>query len=557
MNTIELIPKNFIKYGKRKARKRFLLIGSDSIKHRKFLRRIIIPKLKKQYNAKVPGFWATLGFADGTLKNWTGSIDVSEYGNDSVKGLGKNLIRYLRDFFELNEESGIVERFVSFEKSQFKFPDGEFHSDQIPKLRLTIMLDANETALVYYQHKDSETGEEFPEFIMPEPTAGNTINNRDRLTYYFNALSDKQLDSVNRKKNIIRLSEKQLIDQFKIKVLTFKRKEFVDTNEFVNFIKSKVYKGNKNDTHTLLKFNPNENTFSKVVADEIDAELKTLLLIHGTFATTEQSFASLYTNGNYWLKNLMLKENNTYKQIIAFDHPTITDDAEMNIGTLFYMLGENFKFKKDVDIIASSQGGLLAQYLASISNEDTKIPVGKVVLVSSANGVDYFKTGEHIAKFLTVMMHSLEASGKIFAAFIVALATQSADYFLKLPGSVMMTPGSDKLKSILEAVPSNKNTLFFLVITDFDKHSNIQSGFLKIVFKFLSLLVYPIMGKYNDLVVRTKNQYQIHKDFCCIKDYNPNQFKSHIISALHGNALESDSVKQKISDFLSPETSHC
>ena len=229
----------------------------------------------------------------------------------------------------------------------------------------------------------------------------------------------------------------------------------------------------------------------------------------------------------------------------------------MNTKKLFELLGEGFKFENNTDIIATSQGGLLAQYLANYPFEETKLPVGKVVLTASANGVDYFKTGEHAAKFLTVMMHRFENSGKLIPAFITGLASQSASYFLNLPGSKQMTPGDPVLEDILSNKPAQKATCYLPIIGDFDKNSQVDSIFLKIVFSVLSVLVYPIMGKYNDLVVRTKNQYKIHKNYCCIPDYDPNDFKGSIISALHGHALDSDEVKEKIARFLTNDDCKC
>jgi pimeloyl-ACP methyl ester carboxylesterase len=557
MNTIELTPKNFIKYKKKRNRKRFLLIGSDSVKHRRFMRKIIKPKLKKQFAPNVPGFWATLGFSDGTLKNWTGNLEVSEYGNDNIKGVGKSLTEKIKQIYGLEEGTRIIERFISFDNSEIEFPKGEFTENDIPVLRLTLMLGKHESALVFYQHKDNETGEEFPEFILAEPTEKNNLNVRDRLTYYFKALPKRSLEPVDKEKNLFRLNDNKQKRQFKIKVITFRRKEFVDSDDFLNFIKKKMYCKGENESHCLLKFSSEKNDFQTVLSNDIDPELKTLFLIHGTFASTEQSFNALYKADNEWLKQQTVAEGGKYKQIIAFDHPTVTDDAQMNTEKLFNMLGKDFRFRKDVDIIASSQGGLFAQYLANYKQEETKIPVGKVALIASANGVDYFRTAEHISKFLTVMMHVFEASGRLSAAFITGLASQSAAYFLHLPGAKMMTPGNDSLTNITGRTPSNENTCYLPIIDNFDKNSAADSGLLKIILRFISVTVFPIMGKYNDLVVRTKNQYNIHKEFCCIPAYDSENFKDQMVSSLHGKALDLDEVRAKIQAFLNEGNCTC
>ena len=193
------------------------------------------------------------------------------------------------------------------------------------------------------------------------------------------------------------------------------------------------------------------------------------------------------------------------------------------------------------------------QYLANYNANSTKIPVGKAALVASANGVDYFTTGHHIAKFLTVMKHIFKASGRKGAAFIAGIASQSAKFFLNQPGCQVMTPGNKALTSIMNNTPVSDDTCYFPVIDDFDKHSQVDK--MKCLFRMLSVIVYPIMGRYNDLVVRTENQFIIHKEYCCIPNYNVKKFKDHMHSSLHGKALEIYDVKGDIRLFL--ETAGC
>lgn len=553
MKSQSLTSKNFLRYKGRKQYKRFLLLGSDTIKEERFMRNIIRPKLRKEYSAQVPGFWGTLGFADGKLRKWEGEIRFSEYGNDRFKGAVKSEAKLIKDIFALPKDARMTERFISFDNSSIEFPKGEFKEKDIPEMRLTLMLKDTESALVFYEHKNPETGETLVEYIMPEATPKHESNKRDRLTYKFKALSQFQYEPANEERITFKMTTRPTGKQFLLKTLVFTRKEIKDSFELLNFIKRNQYCNGTKQTHCLLKFNPRKNKFIKKTARAIDSELKTLFLIHGTFSSTEKSFKALLESN--WLSDLLSEKDNAYKQIIAFDHPTVTDGAKSNIAVLFNLLGENFKFKKPVDIIATSQGGLLAQYLANYNAKTTKIPVGKVALVASANGVDYLTTGHHIAKFLTVMKYTLKASGRKGAAFIAGIASQSAKFFLNQPGCQVMTPKNKALTDIINTKPASKTTCYLPIIDDFDKHSQVDKR--KWLFRTLSVIVLPIMGRYNDLVVRTENQFNIHKDYCCIPDYAPEKFKKYMYSSLHGKALDIEYVQNDIRLFFETEECSC
>ncbi len=539
---------------KNKATKYFLLLGNDAHKEKRFMRNFTRPKIKKEYKAETPGFWGTLGFADGKLRKWEGEIQFSEHGNDCFTGIVKKEAKLIKEIFDLPENAKMIERFISFDNSSIEFPKRKFKEKDIPEMRLTLMLKQNESALVFYEHKDPKTQKTLAEYIMPEATPKHESNKRDRLTYKFKALPRFQYELIDENKMIFKMTTRPSDNQFVIKALVFERQEIKDSFEFLNLIKEKhLFKTNKRRPY-LLKFNESGNNFNIVNAEEIKAGLKTLFLIHGTFASTEKSFKALYgKNNKTWLKNLIGKDKK-YGQIIAFDHPTITEGAKSNIKILFDMLGDNFKFKRPVDIIATSQGGLLAQYLANYDAETTKIPVGKVALVASANGVDYFTAGYRFAKYLTVLKYVLKASGRNIAAVIAGLASQSAKFFLDQPGCQVMTPGNDALTDIMNPKPVSKNTCYMPVVDDFDKYSDVNKKWL---FRMLSVIVFPVMGKYNDLVVRTENQFNIHKEYCCISDYNPKDFKKHMHSSLHGKALDLTNVKDDIRLFLETDECNC
>jgi hypothetical protein len=114
----------------------------------------------------------------------------------------------------------------------------------------------------------------------------------------------------------------------------------------------------------------------------------------------------------------------------------------------------------------------------------------------------------------------------------------------------LMTPGNEALTQIMNSIPSSTDTIYYPIIDDFDKFSDVDKKALKPLYRILSLLVMPILGKYNDLVVRTENQFIVPKDYCCIPDYDPSLYKEYKCSALHGMAIELEQVQNKVSNFL-------
>ncbi|NOZ35591.1 MAG: hypothetical protein GXO80_09880, partial [Chlorobi bacterium] len=112
----------------------------DAVKEKRFMRNLTRPKIKKEYAAQVPGFWGTLGFADGKLRKWEGDIQFSEYGNDCFTGIVKKEAKLIKEIFDLPENFPIVERFISFDNSSIEFPKGKFKEKDIPEMRLTLML---------------------------------------------------------------------------------------------------------------------------------------------------------------------------------------------------------------------------------------------------------------------------------------------------------------------------------------------------------------------------------------------------------------------------------
>lgn len=105
-----------------------------------------------------------------------------------------------------------------------------------------------------------------------------------------------------------------------------------------------------------------------------DATPRTLLIIHGTFSKAEVMFDELQTSpeGKAFLK----KAQSEYKQILAFDHPTLSISPVLNAIDLDRMLAG---YKGVIDVVCHSRGGLVAAWWMKLGARN----VGKVVFVGS------------------------------------------------------------------------------------------------------------------------------------------------------------------------------
>lgn len=426
-------------------------------------------RIFQKNKANLSDFWATLGRQDGQAIDWDGSLDCSRNGNDNSSGLTGEEVNELR---QLHPEidggpKRALEKFISFDNVKFGA------SDASRKIRLTVMVSTGDGAIAFYQHTnkgDAKTQNGVIEYILPEATEGNATNTRDRLTYLF---------------DVPPLGPD---DRFVVKLITFTR----------NGSDSKSIVSRFENPYKLLRYNANANVFEQLNTGipATDRTKKTLLLIHGTFSTTNKSYKGFIESG--WLSKAI--NTKAYDQILALDHPTVFEDARQNVDKLVSMIGPGPKFSQPLHIVTTSRGGLVGKTIANDADINTNLfTVERMAAVACANGVEHFTAGWKIAKLLSLLKTVFKATGLGNLALVTALAENSAEFILKQPGCVLMTPGSERLKTILEASPQNPGMRYLPVTGDFKPDSlkeKIIDLFVKAVYK----------DDPNDWVVGTKQQ---------------------------------------------------
>ena len=468
-------------------------------------------KIRRQTQAQVPDVWGTLGMDGARGLAWSGRLKYSAQGNrrslpEESMPVTCEEIRLIR---ETVPEAGagnrkVLERYISFEDVEFKDLPESIDEDAVPRLRLTLMLGPDEGAVVYYQlyplqkSIGARAREEVElEYIQPQPTKAHECDGRDRLDYSIPLLSSKQIEETAN--GTLRYTAPHTHERFVVKILTFKRRN-AETESVLKRLHYHIW----GHTHELVRWNPASAAFEVVDGSALRQDVRTLFLIHGTMSSTNTAFAGLLDGGNRsWIAKAHAANNGPYDQIIGFNHPTFSEDAEDNTAAFLDRLPRNFEFHGGVDLITHSRGGLFGKYLA-LNASPLHIRCG--ALAACANGVGFFTTGRRIAKLLSIL-RTTSAAAPVLKG-LMALAQHSGEFLMNQPGARLMTPCSDRLEAVLRS-PAGPNPAKFLpVVGDFRSDLVAHHRFFRRwAERGLDLLLKPILGNQHDWVVGTAEQY--------------------------------------------------
>ncbi|MBI9069212.1 MAG: hypothetical protein JEZ09_18085 [Salinivirgaceae bacterium] len=527
---------------------RYLILGSDPSGKISYNREKALAKIMdKSDRIKPKGFWATLGWRDDKdgEKAFNYQIVNSKTGNSDFEKRDVTTTSIVNELQSFNTQikdvkNDVLERYINFNESNFDLNWHDYKNyDEIPELRLDLFLQPDQGAMVYYYHQKKDNlgklndSEVYEQFIQPQPTK-NHDTNRDRLTYFFKALPPFEYE-LNSEGNIDWSTEKNLAS-FIVKIVTFKRnegkpaellEEFFSPENFKTLVKTKggsitytlfgkkkngllIYDNqvesstvhtSKKDSYTMA------GAFFKVSKKyAIDRSKKTLLLIHGTFSNTYNTFEGLVKlNGDSSeLKDFL--RNNKYEQLIAFDHPTISADVFQNINDFKALIGDEI-FEQSVSLLAASRGCILAQAMGA----DKTLPftIDKALLFSPANGVGYFDVGEKLATGLGILK---KITGSTPGKYIFALLQFSAKFFLDQPGSQQMTFKSESLNKVIHLKPVVANSQYTAIINDWEKKL-VKKGVKRVWMQTLDFTIKFMLGLKHDFVVGTKGQRNLPKAF--------------------------------------------
>ncbi len=494
--------------------KRFLTIGPDISEMSKGQLRRLHRKIKRQQKTKVKEAWATLGWNhyNKHLKA-SGSITFSTEGNYNSDSVTLDMVKAIRGSTAgtLPDEF-VLERYIDLSKLDLQWTKDKFHIDKLPELRLTLFLDNSEGALVYYDYGSRlhHSSDEGIDFITPEPTNASHSTDRDRLNYYFPIIPHKSVEAIEGDNGDFthQMSEINEAARFVIKILTYKRgsgkstkivKDGIDI--LINHLEKKGKEEEISERYDLLVFNPAANDFESTKdGGQVDFDKKTLMLVHGTFANTRQSFGGLFAEVNgardTFLQQLI--QEGIFEQIIAFDHRYLFDDAFDNAENLKRLLGQN-TFSRPISLMGTSRGGVVAYVLAK-EGICPNFTVEKVLTVSAAFGVGYLLHAKNALGFL----NNLKRMSQVTMPILAVVAQHSAEWFISQPGLQQIRLGSKPLSRVLAKDARHNAVTYLNIRTDWDK--SIATGF-KAPKVLLDWSIRIFLGKQHDWVVGYEHQH--------------------------------------------------
>ena len=543
----------------------FLVLGDEKEIEKNIKNKRLEKKLKREEKKTLPGVWGTMGWKNHANFDIGGEIRISRTGNMTFKEKRGIKHQLLQDLVDVNEGQNIKalsirEFFIDLSDVQVNFPK-EFNINDMPTFRFELFLEDNEGAVVYMEHK-SKSGiedDDFIEFMMCERTDSNFSSDRDRLCYYIPAVPTQKLIQVSG--DTYRLSNELQNSRPTVRIFTFKRKK-APAAQIVNGIAAFLNKRKQGDKNTelvdfmlrneryaLMKFDPNVSAkisyndnaidtgglFLNCEAKQIDPNAKTLLLIHGTFSSTLGSHGLLFRKQGSQPSILQdFLSAGHYQQILAFDHITIAHNAEMNANWLYDYL-KNVKFTKPLDVITSSRGALVGEFLSQDKRFKGIMEFNRVLMFSPAHGCGYFKAGPFVNKGLSVLRLGLSANaGKMMLGYL----QNSVQYFLEQPGAKMLHVDSDEVKYCLSAEQNNPQTHFINVIADWDKSINPKSQWFKYNKSIvLNALIQGLLGKENDWVIGCEQQK--------LKPKKAKDGGNYLVHSVHGGTYDNTHAKYR------------
>ncbi len=230
--------------------------------------------------------------------------------------------------------------------------------------------------------------------------------------------------------------------------------------------------------------------------DGIDG--RSLLLVHGTFATSHGTFSGLPDDliGQLW---------HAYDgRVLAFDHPSLSVTPQQNAAELLSMIPPDRRL--DVDIVSHSRGGLVARAIADAATApDSPLQVRSTVFVAAPNAGTPLADDAHIKSFIdrmTTMLNlipdgPLSLPADILGGVLDVVKILAAGAVEGLPGLRAMDPTDPGLTTLGSA--ASPDIARYAIDVEFE-----PTGSLLSLVRVKDAAVDLVFGqKANDMVVPT------------------------------------------------------
>lgn len=381
--------------------------------------------------------WATLGPWDERESPFTGRIlcsragerySTANYAGEATVQEVTNVREAREDFLNRDPDSNVIERYISLEDVTPKKRPKTFTLEDLSHARLTVFVRPDEGALVFYQRMERYGGQRRikdprhtdVEYLVPEATdIHNECGQRDRLHYRLPLYPEVSFDLQSSGADAKLKADAEPDYKIVIKVLVFRRQ-----NSTSRQVIQRAARRLGLSRHNLLKYRPESAVFEEVEGDGITGEDRTLLLLHGTFSSTEGTYGNLLErrreDKEVFLTQLI--RQGYFDQILAFDHDTIFVPPAENVRRFDETLADH-PLVLPVRAMGFSRGALVLKQIA-ISGQAAQIEHG--VTIAGANHVGYFSALRGFNWFLTALRYMNPAGAGLKVLSAIAQHSGSA-----------------------------------------------------------------------------------------------------------------------------------
>ena len=325
-----------------------------------------------------------------------------------------------------------------------------------------------------------------------------------------------------------------------IKVVVIKYVLGKVTKAAVKVAVDKVIEKKSNETGPVLLDEPNAEKWKPIkklpsIAFPSNRAPRVLLMIHGTFSSTQGSFGDLVNQQNDGGRYFFEKASRYYDIILGYDHKTLSETPAENAAQILSML-QDIKWPEPpvIDAVAYSRGGLVYRTIIEQLLEKSAFEANfnKIIFVGCTNSGTLLASYENweflINLYTNIILGGTKAvtllTGGSSAAASSAISILSR--FLKylaqgvieekmVPGLAAMSPDSDTIKSLNKPAPLPKqaeNLHYGFVTCNFEPNKNpgkLSRRFLQwLADRAVDRLMHNVS---NDLVVNTSSMTAIDK----------------------------------------------
>lgn len=280
-----------------------------------------------------------------------------------------------------------------------------------------------------------------------------------------------------------------------------------------------------------------------------DRQARVLLLVHGTFSSTEGGYGHLKASqpGRQFLDRSLA----SYDAVIGFDHRTLTEDPKTNAEHIQAALeGLDQGQGIVIDAVTHSRGALVLRSLAEhLLGTTGPIRVNRAVMVAGPNAGTSLAAPANWKDLIDLYTNLVVGSSRIvtfalpqtalatriiteatkgIAALVKAITTVAVDASVA-PGLAAMDPGGAFIKQINAQQPDQPNPdqiWYAAITTDYEPDLLGGPGQLpkRVGFLIADIGVDKLMGSANDLVVNVPSMTSVDLPAQYFKDvYNAPQ----------------------------------